>query len=148
GDQFIVICQRVLAERTASRRAGDGHLPAARAESRSFAVVVLANRDGLELLDGPQSALDVGWILGVVRAAGPVFFAPFGRFPAQGAVVDRAFQRLGGRRGGEAHAHCRGNDGKFVHSGVSSWLFAFLVCLRVVCRQDLVPMPRNASTLT
>ena len=85
GDQFVVVHQCVLAEGAAGGRAGDGHLPAARAEGRRFAVVVLADGDGLELLDRGQRALDVGRVLGVVGAAGLVVRAPLRRAPAQGA---------------------------------------------------------------
>src|SRR5262249_45289502 len=47
GDQFVVIRQRVLPERAAGGRAGNRHLPAARAEGGRLAVIELANRNRL-----------------------------------------------------------------------------------------------------
>ena len=86
----------LFSERTARRRSRDGHLPAASAESGDFAVIVLADGHGLELLDHGQGALDVGRILRVICAAGLVIRAPLGGRPFlfQGLVIDRALERL------------------------------------------------------
>src|SRR4029434_1040608 len=85
-DELVVVGERVVPERAPGRRAGDAHLPAARSEGGRLAVIVLADRDRLVLLDGGEGARDVGRVLRVVGRARAIAGAPLGRRPL---LVDR-----------------------------------------------------------
>src|SRR5262249_16707142 len=95
-DELVVIDERVLPERPAGRRAGDAHVPAARAEGGRLAVVVLADRQRLVLLDRGERPRDVRRILGVVRGAGAVVGPPLRWRPLliDRLVRHRPLQRL------------------------------------------------------
>ena len=108
GHELVVVDERVVPERAARRGAGNAHLPAACAEGRRLAVVVLADRDRLILLDGGQSARDVGRVFRVVGRARSIGRAPLGRRPllVYRLVGDRPLQRLrDGQRGQPHQAH-------------------------------------------
>src|SRR5262245_926605 len=78
-DELVVVDERVVSEGAARRRARNGHLPAARSEGGRLAVVVLADGDGLVLLDGGEGARDIGRTLRVVGRARSIGGAPLGR---------------------------------------------------------------------
>ena len=110
--EFVVVDERVVAEGAAGRRAGDGHLPAARSERRRLTMVILADGDGLVLLDRAERPHDVRRVLRVIGRAGPVSGAPLRRRPllVERLVGHRSLQRLrdceaGHREHGHRHDH-------------------------------------------
>src|SRR5262249_58206556 len=98
--EFVVVDEGILAEGTTSGRARDDELPAAGAERGRLAVVVLADREHLVLLDGGQRLRNDGGIVSVVGRAGAVIRAPFRRRPILGQRLLRDRALYGLRPGG------------------------------------------------
>src|SRR5262249_4342073 len=71
GHQLVVVDESILAKGTARGRSGNAHLPSTCPEGRRLAMVVLADRDRLVLLDGGQGPRNVGGVAGVVGCARP-----------------------------------------------------------------------------
>src|SRR5215470_5468383 len=91
-----MVDQSILAEGAARRGSWNGHIPAARAEGRNFAMIVFSHGQGLELFDRSERPFDIFRILGVIGATGGIIRTPFGWRPffLQWLVADRTFQGL------------------------------------------------------
>src|SRR5262249_25883839 len=92
-------------ERAARGSSWNGHIPAARAEGRNFAVIVFSHGQGFELFDRSECPLYIFRILGVIGTTGGIIGTPFGWRPffLQRLVTDRTLQAL-------CQGHCTERD--------------------------------------
>ena len=89
GDILIMINQRILTKRAPLRCARQNHAPLPRTERWHFAMIVFADRQGLELFHRRQRPLNVVGVLRVIGGAAPVILAPLRGCPVFGEGLFR-----------------------------------------------------------